>query len=78
MARYGTQVVRYGVPGQADLSGILKDGRRLEIETKSARGRQSQQQLAFERMITKFGGVYIVARSVEEALSRLRSLGYCK
>jgi hypothetical protein len=62
------RVIRFGIPGQADLSGILRDGRRLEIEVKSARGVQSPEQVSFEAMITKFGGVYILARSVSDAV----------
>ena len=38
-ARMGRRLVRFGVPGQADLTGILPGGKRLEIETKSDTGR---------------------------------------
>jgi len=65
-ARYGRQVVRFGIPGQADLSGILDGGRRIEIECKSPTGRQTHEQAAFQRMIEKRGGIYILARSVED------------
>jgi hypothetical protein len=67
------QFVRFGIPGQADLSGITADGRRLEIEVKSATGRLRPDQIAFGTMIRKFGGIYIVARSVEEAIRRLNA-----
>jgi hypothetical protein len=49
------------------LSGILDDGRRIEIEVKTQSGRQSEQQKRFQEMIEKFNGVYILARSVEDA-----------
>ena len=62
------RLVRFGVQGQADLSGILAGGRRLEIEIKSARGRQTPNQKFFGAMIVRFGGLYIVARSLQEAL----------
>ena len=58
--------VRFGVVGQADLSGILPGGIRLEIETKSADGTQSAEQCAFQRMIERFRGVYVLARSVQD------------
>lgn len=58
--------VRFGIPGAADLTGILKDGRRLEIEVKSPTGKQSKEQAAYQRMIERFGGVYVLARSVED------------
>jgi hypothetical protein len=67
------QFVRFGIPGQADLSGITDDGRRLEIEVKSATGRLRPDQIAFGTMIRKFGGIYIVARSVDEAVQKLNS-----
>jgi len=59
--------VRFGVPGQADITGILADGRRLEIEVKSATGRPTKHQENYRRMIESMGGVYILARSVEDA-----------
>ena len=61
------RVIRFGIEGGADLSGILAGGRRLEVEVKSERGRQSEEQVAFQRMIERFGGLYILARSAEEA-----------
>ena len=75
-ARMGNRFVRAGVPGQADLTGILPDGRRLEVETKSATGRQTEDQRNFQRMIERFGGVYVLARSVEDVRDRLLEEGY--
>lgn len=65
----GSRWVRFGIPGCADLSGVLADGRRLEIEVKRPGGQLSDQQRAFQAMIERFNGVYIVARSVDEALA---------
>ena len=53
----------FGLPGSADISGILKDGRRLEIECKTGNAKQSKQQKKFQEMIEKFGGVYILTHS---------------
>ena len=64
--RAGGRVVRFGLPGQADLTGILPGGVRLEIEVKSREGRQTREQRAFQRMIERFGGVYVLARSVQD------------
>lgn len=70
--RTGT-LVRFGVPGQADISGILKpSGRRIEIETKSATGRQRESQRRFQAMIEQHGGLYILARSVEDVRKALQ------
>jgi len=63
------RLVRFGLPGSADITGIMRrGGRRLEIEVKTATGRQTEQQAAFQNMITLYGGVYILARSVDEAM----------
>ena len=75
-ARMGDRFVRAGVPGQADLTGILPDGRRLEIEAKSERGQQTEDQRNFQRMIERFGGVYVLARSVEDVQRALQQAGY--
>ena len=72
VAQIGKRFVRFGIPGQADLTGILPDGRRLEVEVKSATGRQTRDQKSFQRMIEKFNGVYVLARSVEELRNALR------
>lgn len=70
-ARFGRQVVQFGVPGQADLTGIIPGGRRLEIEVKSEAGRQSRDQKAWQTLIERFGGLYILARSVEDVAAVL-------
>lgn len=67
--------VRFGIKGQADLTGILAGGRRLEIEVKSPTGKQSEDQRNFQAMIERQGGLYILARSVqdvEEALEKAK------
>ncbi len=68
-------LVRFGIPGQADISGIYHDGRRIEIECKSARGRLRKEQKRWREMIEKHGGIYILARTVEDVGARLRSEG---
>ena len=75
VARIDGRIVRFGVPGQADLTGILPDGRRLEIEVKSATGRQTPDQQAFGRMIERFNGVYILARCPDDIRRRLEAAG---
>jgi len=75
-ARFDRRVVCFGVPGQADLTGILPDGRRLEVEAKSATGRQSDDQRNFQRLIERFNGVYILARSAEDVRQVLLQAGY--
>lgn len=66
VASYGPRTVHFGVVGQADLTGILPGGRRLEIECKSPTGSQTLEQKNYQVMVEKFGGVYVLARSVED------------
>ncbi len=40
-------MMRFGLPGMADLSGIVACGRRLEIEVKGPKGRLTEQQEAW-------------------------------
>ena len=65
------RVVKAGVKGQADLSGIRAGGQRIEIEVKSPSGRQSQEQKRWQAMIEKFGGVYVLAKSLEDVKKTL-------
>ncbi len=71
--RIGRRFVVFGHRGAADITGILRDGRRVEIECKSTIGRQSKHQKDFEKMIRRMGGVYILCRSVEEAWAKLEA-----
>ena len=62
--------IRYGVPGQADLTGILApSGQRLELEVKSPSGRARIAQKAYASMVAAHGGRYAVVRSVADALA---------
>ena len=61
--------VQYGVPGQADLSGAIAPmGRRLEIELKALRGRLRKAQIEYRARMEKLGALYIVARSIPDAM----------
>jgi hypothetical protein len=75
-AQFGGSFVRAGVVGQADLTGILPDGRRLEVEVKRPGGEQSAEQQAYQRMIIRFGGVYCLACSVADVYTQLLAAGY--
>lgn len=61
----GQRVIRFGLVGSADLLGILRGGRFLAVEVKTAKGRQSEAQRNFQRMIESMGGVYVLARDVQ-------------
>ena len=61
----------FGLKGQGDITGILKDGRRLEIEVKDHKGKLSPEQIEFGDMIKRNNGVYILARSLDDVIRAL-------
>ena len=68
-AYQGRQYIAYGEPGQADLAGLMApNGRRLEIELKTPTGRLRATQRAYRERIERLGGLYVVARSLRQAM----------
>lgn len=63
-------MIRFGVggPGAADLLGIY-NGRFVAAEIKTPIGRLKPEQKLFRDLVTKLGGIYVVLRSPEEALT---------
>ncbi len=57
--------------GMSDIMGILKDGRTLAIEVKSAIGKIMPHQREFLLSIHIAGGVAFIARSVQDVIDRL-------
>lgn len=62
------RVIKVGLPGAADLTGIIMCVGRLEIEVKTGSGSLSKEQRSFKKMIEEFGGYYIEAHSLEDAV----------
>lgn len=56
--------VRLNRPGAADLTGILPDGRRIEVEVKTGEGKPNPNQLEFRAMIAQNRGVYLLVHDV--------------
>lgn len=55
--------VQYGTPGAADVQGVLAPaGRFVAIEVKAERGRLAEAQERWGAMVTKHGGLYVVAK----------------
>jgi len=50
--------IRFGTPGAADITGIMPDGTRLEIECKRPGGKQSDSQKQFQQVIEANNGIY--------------------
>jgi len=65
--------ISFGLKGSADILGILRGGRFLAIETKTPAGRLRPEQIAFRTMIVGHGGLYVLARSVEDAVNAVEA-----
>jgi len=65
--------VSFGLDGSADIMGAFR-GYPVAIECKTRTGKLRESQLRFRAAWEKAGGVYIVARSADEALSALARL----
>lgn len=65
--------IHYGFKGSADITGILVGGKRIEIEVKTGKAVQQDNQKRFQAMIAGFGGFYFVARSIEEAVTYIQT-----
>lgn len=60
--------------GMSDIGGILKNGKAIFVEVKSARGVLRPHQLAFLQSIVHAGGIGMVARSVDDVILALEDL----
>jgi hypothetical protein len=72
VAQAGPRTVRAGTPGQGDIKGCYH-GRYIEIEVKTAAGRQSPEQRKRQADVTRAGGIYVVARSLDDALAAVQA-----
>ena len=70
-AKFGTHFIRFGIPGMADITGILGDGRRLEIECKAPLGKLTPYQKDFLDRIKESGGCTIIARNLDDVINGL-------
>lgn len=57
--------LRYGLKGSADILACI-DGRFVAVEAKCGRDKQQPEQIRFQTAIEKAGGIYILARSVDD------------
>lgn len=62
-----------GIHGAADILGILCTGTFLAIEIKTGKGKLRQSQLNFQVMVSKFNGVFIEGRSVDQVLTEVKA-----
>ena len=65
-AQVNGRYLKFGLIGSSDIIGISYRGQFLAIECKTGSAKQSPQQILFQKMIEKFGGIYVLARKVED------------
>lgn len=66
----GDRPIRFGLVGSSDVFAVVGPrGRFLGAEAKTGGAVQSKQQKAFQRAVEAVGGVYVVCRSVDDALA---------
>lgn len=58
--------VSYGLKGSPDIIGMLPNGRFLGVEVKTDTGKQTKEQKQFEERCKACGGIYIIARSIDD------------
>ena len=66
-------ITRYGVIGMPDIMGIIAPaGRLVGIEVKSPTGRQTPEQKLWQKVITDLGGLYILAKHIDDITEALQ------
>jgi hypothetical protein len=71
----GRYFTKFGCPGSPDIV-LICAGIYVGIECKSSSGRQSPAQKDFQDRLEKVGGVYILARSIDDVQKRLKDEGF--
>lgn len=73
--RVGNRYISYGLcVGSSDLIGWTNDGKFLAIEVKRPGKKPTAQQKLFIDTVNSYGGIGIVATSVESAVSQMERL----
>lgn len=76
MAHGGRVTFGVGGPGGSDLIGMIL-GRFAALEVKTPTGRQSPEQRQFQALVESKGGIYLLARSVEDAVAMVAQAKGC-
>lgn len=67
----GARVIQSAPEGTPDLIGVMSPGRAFAIEVKTEKGKQRLVQAAWQSAWEKRGGIYVLARSVEDVYKGL-------
>lgn len=73
VGRTAARVVRFGMPGMADLGAIYR-GVGLQVEVKRPGGRQRKNQRHWQAAVERSGGIYVLAFSVADAVAALDAI----
>lgn len=65
--------ISFGLEGAGDIVGQRR-GKPVQIEMKTITGPQRTAQIRFQQAWEQRGGIYVLARSAQEAVSRVREL----
>jgi Holliday junction resolvase len=57
--------MRFGASGSPDIVAVIH-GRYVGIEVKAAKGKQSENQMQFQRELEAAGGIYLLVKSIED------------
>ena len=68
LVRVGPHYMKLAPSGAADLTGIMRCGKRLEVEVKrrDGKGRQSADQKKWQQFIEEHNGLYVVVKNCKE------------
>jgi hypothetical protein len=70
---FAGDAIKWGVKGQADLNGWIMGGRRLEVEVKRPGEKQTQEQKNWQAVCERFGVLYLLVHSADEAEALLEA-----
>ncbi len=74
--KIGDRFLRFGMKGSPDILGIIDGGIFIGIEVKTGNAHQTAEQKFFEAMVLRRGGVYVLARCVEDVETALQKVTY--
>lgn len=70
------RIIKVGEDGHSDILMVVAPiGRVIGVEVKTGNAVQNKYQKAWQKALEKRGGIYLVARSVDDVLSYLRDYG---
>ena len=64
-----------GLKGVPDILCLIKNGKLMGVEVKTLIGKQSPEQIEFERNCEKRGAIYLLVRSAHELENILNDMG---